>query len=145
MFNNIHNVFKLLSSGICTSVITDTSNTILSIFKEDYTNYPDLLNVLTELDLIYKLQIINNFIILIPKKIQKLKCINIMIHGIKYIINNIYNILITIINIINKHKLKYLNFLRKINYKQNLLDLKRNSILLNTRFNILLNILKVIK
>lgn len=145
ILNNVHTIFTLLSSDVISTAINDTSGLILSVLTDNYKNYPDLLEVLKDLDLIYKLEIIKSFILLIPKKYEKIKCIKVGLNGINDIINKIYNLLIEIINIINEHKLKLFSYIRKINYKNELKKLRQFCILLENRSNILLKILKIIK
>lgn len=145
VLNNFTSIVSLLSSDLIATAINDTSNIILSIIKDDYKNYPDLLEILNELDLLFKLNIIKNIILCIPKKYEKIKFIKINIDGINNIINDIYKLLIKIINIINKHKLKYFNYIRKINYKKELIDLKNLSSKLDDRKKSLLELLKLIK
>ena len=145
VLNNFTSIVSLLSSDLIATAINDTSNIILSIIKDDYKNYPDLLEILNELDLLFKLNIIKNIIICIPQKYKKIKFIKINIDGINNIINDIYKLLIKIINIINKHKLKYFSYIRKINYKKELIDLKKLSLKLDDRKKNLLELLKLIK
>jgi hypothetical protein len=145
ILNNVQTIFTLLTSDVIATAINDTSGVILSLLTDNCKNYPDLLEILRELDLIYKLEIIKSFILLIPKKYEKIKCIKIALNGINDIINNIYKILIEIINIINYHKLKVLSYIRKINYKNELKELKKLCILLENRSSMLFNILKLIK
>ena len=145
VLNNIQTLVTLLTSDLISTAINDTSYVILSIIKDDYRNYPDLLKVIKELDLIYKFQIIKSFLLLIPKKYEKICCIKIALNGIKEIILNIYKLLIEIINLINKHKTTYLSYVRKVKYKKELIELKNLCVILDNRYNILIELIKIIK
>tara|TARA_B100001094_G_scaffold139100_1_gene134564 strand:- start:166 stop:627 length:462 start_codon:yes stop_codon:yes gene_type:complete len=145
VFNNVQTLVTLLTSDLISTAINDTSNVILSIIKDDYKDYPDLIKVVKELDLIYKFKIIKSFLLLIPKKYEKINCIKLGLNGIKDIIINIYKLLIEIINIINIHKMKYLSYIRKVKYKNELLELKNLSDILDNRYNMLIKIIKIIK
>lgn len=145
VFNNVQTLVTLLTSDLISTAINDTSNVILSIIKDDYKDYPDLIKVVKELDLIYKFKIIKSFLLLIPKKYEKINCIKLGLNGIKDVIINIYKLLIEIINIINNHKMKYLSYIRKVKYKNELVELKNLSNILDNRYNMLLKIIKIIK
>lgn len=145
ILNNVQTIFSLLTSDIIGTIISDTSNLILSIIKEDYKSCPDLHDIIYELDLIYKLEIVKNIIIIIPKKYQKIKIINLGMNNVKKIVIEISNLLIKILNIINIHKYKFFYYIRVINYKKELDILKKKTIILDNRTNILLKLLKLLK
>ena len=145
ILKNMNTLVSLLTSDILSTAINDTSNLIVSIFTDDYKNYPDLTYILKDLDVIYKLNVIKNIIKIIPKKYEKIECIKTALLGVKDIIHNIYILLIKIINIINIHKLKYLSYFRKINYKNELNELKLLIKLLDNRLYILLELIKLFK
>ena len=137
IFDNIQTFVTLLSSDLVSTAINDTSYVILSIIKDDYKNYPDLTYIIKELDLIYKFEIIKSFIVLVPKKYNKILCIKKALNGINETIINIYKLLVNIINIINKHNHTYLSYIKKVKYKKELIELKNLSNILDNRFNIL--------
>lgn len=145
LFNNIQTLVTLLTSDIIATAINDTSNVILSIIKDDYKNYPDLTNIVKELDLIFKFRIIKSFLLLIPKKYENIVCIKITLNGIKETIIDIYKLLINIVNLINKHKRSYFCYIKKIKYNKELVDLKNLSNILDKRYNILMELIKLIK
>lgn len=145
MLNNIQTLVTLLTSDLISTAINDTSYVILSIIKDDYKNYPDLIKVVKDLDLIYKFEIIKSFLQLIPKKYEKIPCIKLAFNGIKEIIINIYKLLIEIINLINKHKSKYFSYIRKAKYKKELIELQNLCRILDNRYNILIELIKLIK
>lgn len=145
VLNNIQTLVSLLTSDLISTAISDTSYVILSIVKDDYKDYPDLINVIKELDLIYKFEIIKSLIILIPKKYEKILCIKLALNGLKETITNIYKLLIDIINIINNHKNKYFSYMRKVKYKLELKELEKLSNILDNRYNMLIKLIKIIK
>tara|TARA_B100000575_G_C23011244_1_gene582511 strand:- start:542 stop:994 length:453 start_codon:yes stop_codon:yes gene_type:complete len=145
VLNNIKTLVSLLTSDLISTAINDTSYVILSIVKDDYKDYPDLINVIKELDLIHKFKIIKSFMILIPKKYEKILCIKVALNGIKETIINVYKLLINIINIINNHKNNYFYYIRKVKYKKELIELKNLCNILDNRYNILIKLIKLIK
>lgn len=135
---------SLITNGILSLAINDTSYLLLGFVKDAVIEHPDIKNTLIKLDLNNKLTIIDNFIKNVPEKYQHNKCINISLDGIHNIIIEINNELTLINKIVEDHSKKYFYYIRKYDYYDNLKNLEKLNKILDDRFHLFLKLLKTI-
>ena len=145
IIENVGTVVGLLSNDILSTVLSDTSSLILSIVNGKYNYGNNLYNLLEELDILYKINILKNIIKKYEKKYEKIKNIKYNLLGIKNIILHIYNILLKILNKIENYNKTYISYIKRVNYNKELKELKKYDKLLEKRFELLLKILNIMK
>ena len=135
---------SLLTNGVISVAITDTSNLLLSMAKTAVNDYTDFKNTLEKIDLNTKLNVIENFMNMIPKNYENIKCVSTSLNSLHEIVVKIHDELAKINNIIEEHKTKYFYYWRTPYYNielQNIIIYKK---ILDDRFDILLKIINTI-
>jgi len=134
----------VLSSGLLSAAVSDTSSTILSIMKNNV-YYPQLNNVLEETDLYAKMNVIQKLLEHFPKELEKNDIIKTTLSNIHDIIISINNELQKIDNEINYHEnYRYFSKWRTPHYKYNLKQLKKYKNILDERFNTLIKLINIL-
>jgi len=135
----------VLSSGLLSAAVSDTSSTILNIMKNNV-YYPQLNNVLEETDLYAKMNVIQKLLEHFPKELEKNDIIKTTLSNMHDIIISINNELQKIDNEINYHeKYRYFSKWRTPNYKHNLKQLKKYKNILDERFNTLIKLINILE
>lgn len=135
----------VLSSGLLSAAVGDTSSTMLSIMKNNV-YYPQLNNVLEETDLYAKMNVIQKLLENFPKELEQNDIIKTTLSNLHDIIISINNELQKIDNEINYHEsYRYLSKWRTPHYKYNLKKLKKYKNILDERFNTLIKLINVLE
>ena len=132
---------SLLTNGMVSVAISDTSYLLLGLVKEVIVYHPDIKNTTDRIDLYNKLIIIDNFMKIIPTHLENNKCISTSLQSIHDIILQIQNELELINNIIETHSQKYFYYFRKHDYYIQLENIVNYKKILDERFNILLKLI----
>ena len=107
---------SLLTNGVVSMAISDTSYLLLGLVKDVIIEHPDIKKTTDKIDLYNKLMIIDNFIKNIPKDLEKNECISLSLNSIHDIVFQINNELTLIKKIIEEHTQKYFYYFRKHDY-----------------------------
>jgi hypothetical protein len=129
-----------LSQAIIKTSIRNTFNLISNIVRYNYTQINEIIN---EYDLIAKLEIIEALIKDIENENNEKKSISKSLDNLRIVIENIHNLLKKIDIIIKQHNEKYFSKWRSLNYEDDIYELKRNIKLMDIRYSMFLEILKV--
>mgnify|MGYP001452105499 CR=1 FL=1 len=136
----------VLSSGLLSAAVSDTSSMVLSLFKNSI-EYPQLTQTLEETDIYCKLSIIQKLLDNFPENLQKDN------DAIKTSLSNLHDIVISINNelqlidseICYHENNRYFSYYRTPNYKSNLKQLKKFKIILDNRFEDLIRLMNIFK
>jgi len=134
----------LLTNGIVSIAINDTSNVLLGLVRDVIVEHPDIKNTTDKIDLHNKLMIIDNFMKIIPKELENNKCVSVCLNSIHDIIMQIQNELSQINKVIETHQEKYFNYFRKYDYYSQLNNLINYKKILDERFETLLKIISTL-
>ena len=96
---------SLLTNGMVSVAINDTSYLLLGLVKNVIVEHPDIKKTTDKIDLYSKLMVIDNFMKIIPTDLEKNKCISTSLQSIHDIILQIQNEL-ELINNINSYMSK---------------------------------------
>ena len=135
---------SLLTNGVVSLAISDTSSLLLSMAKTAVNDYVDFKNTLEKIDLTTKLNIIENFLAIIPKKFENIKCVSISLNSLHEIVVKIHDELAHINNIIEEHELKYFSYWRTPTYQIELDNIIKYKKILDDRFKTLLKIINTL-
>ena len=134
----------LLTNGIVSIAINDTTNVLLGLVRDVIVEHPDIKNTTDKIDLHNKLMIIDNFMKIIPKELENNKCVSVCLNSIHDIIMQIQNELSQINKVIETHQEKYFNYFRKYDYYSQLNNLINYKKILDERFETLLKIISTL-
>tara|TARA_B100001564_G_scaffold358441_1_gene377118 strand:- start:4770 stop:5228 length:459 start_codon:yes stop_codon:yes gene_type:complete len=132
---------SLLTNGMVSIAINDTSYLLLGLVKNVIVEHPDIKKTTDRIDLYSKLMIIDNFMKIIPNDLENNKCISTSLQSIHDIILQIQNELELINNIIETHSQKYFYYFRKHDYYVQLENIVNYKKILDERFDILLKLI----
>ena len=132
---------SLLTNGMVSMAINDTSYLLLGLVKNVIVEHPDIKKTTDKIDLYNKLMIIDNFINNIPKNLEKNECISLSLNSIHDIVVQINNELTLINKIIEEHTLKYFYYFRKFDYYKQLTNIVDYKKIMDERFDILLKLI----
>ena len=132
---------SLLTNGMVSVAINDTSYLLLGLVKNVIVEHPDIKKTTDKIDLYSKLMVIDNFMKIIPTDLEKNKCISTSLQSIHDIILQIQNELELINNIIETHSEKYFYYFRKHDYYIQLENIVNYKKILDERFEILLKLI----
>ena len=132
---------SLLTNGMVSMAINDTSYLLLGLVKNVIVEHPDIKKTTDKIDLYSKLMVIDNFMKIIPTDLEKNKCISTSLQSIHDIILQIQNELELINNIIETHSEKYFYYFRKHDYYIQLENIVNYKKILDERFDILLKLI----
>ena len=132
---------SLLTNGMVSVAINDTSYLLLGLVKNVIVEHPDIKKTTDKIDLYSKLMVIDNFMKIIPTDLEKNKCISTSLQSIHDIILQIQNELELINNIIETHSEKYFYYFRKHDYYIQLENIVNYKKILDERFDILLKLI----
>ena len=136
----------VLSSGLLSAAVSDTSNMVLNMFKNSI-EYPQLTKTLEQTDIYAKLSVIQKLLDKFPDEIQKKN------EAIKTCLSNLHDIVILINNElqlidaeINYHENnRYFSYYRTPRYSSNLKKLRILKNTLDYRFEDLIRLLAIFK
>ena len=132
---------SLLTNGMVSMAINDTSYLLLGLVKNVIVEHPDIKKTTDKIDLYSKLMIIDSFTKIIPNDLENNKCISSILQSIHDIILQIQNELELINNIIETHSQKYFYYFRKHDYYVQLENIVNYKKILDERFDILLKLI----
>ena len=135
---------SLLTNGMVSIAINDTSTLLLSMVKTMVNDYKDFKNTIEKIDLNTKLNVIENFMNIIPKEYENIKCVSTSLNSLHEIVVKIHDELGKINNIIEEHKQKYFHYWRTPIYQIELDNIKKYKLILDERFEILLKLINTI-
>jgi len=136
----------VLSSGLLSAAVSDTSNIVLNMFKNSI-EYPQLTKTLGETDIYAKLSVIQKLLDKFPDDIQKNN------EAIKTCLSNLHDIVISINNelqlidteITYHENNRYFSYYRTPKYSSNLKRLRKLKNTLDNRFEDLIRLLNIFK
>lgn len=132
----------LIGGKIFSNIINDTSVKVVSIVETALIhNHTDVHELFTELDLDVRLAVINSLIKNIKKE-QSNETVNICLKSLYDVITKINKITHDIDGIIEQHKEKYFSGWRQIDVDSQIIDIQKQSDLLDKRFSLLTNVIK---
>jgi hypothetical protein len=134
-----------LATNLSNSLIKSSVQGSFDLIKNfvSYHHTP-IKEVIDEFDLIAKLEIIEAVMKDIEnEKINDKQSITKALDNLRLVVENIHNLLQKIDNIIKEHEQKYLSKWRTLYYENEILELKRNIRLMDLRYSMFLEILKV--
>lgn len=140
-FTYANTLVSLLTNGVVSMAISDTSYLLLGLVKDVIIEHPDIKKTTDKIDLYNKLMIIDNFIKNIPKDLEKNECISLSLNSIHDIVVQINNELTLINKIIEEHTLKYFYYFRKFDYYKQLNNIVDYKKIMDERFDILLKLI----
>ena len=140
-FTYANTFVSLLTNGVVSMAISDTSYLLLGLAKDVIVEHPDIKKTTDKIDLYNKLMIIDNFIKNIPKDLEKNECISLSLNSIHDIVVQINNELTLINKIIEEHTLKYFYYFRKFDYYKQLTNIVDYKKIMDERFDILLKLI----
>lgn len=133
-------ISKFIGKQIVSQAISDASGSIYNSIRSIYSNHSKIDNILMELDIIHKTEIIDSLI-------KEIKHYN---YSIEQCLTSVHDIIINIkedLNLIDlkikKHKKKYLSKWRKINVSKEINNLIIHNKLVDKRLDYLLKALKI--
>ncbi len=134
-----------LATNLSHTVIKSSVQSSFDLIKNFVSyHYTPIKEVIDEFDLIAKLEIIEAVMKDIEnEKINDKQSIIKSLDNLRLIVENIHNLLKKIDNIIKDHEQKYFSKWRSLYYENEILELKRNIRLMDLRYNMFLEILKV--
>jgi hypothetical protein len=132
---------SLLTNGVVSMAINDTSYILLGLVKNVIVEHPDIKKTTDKIDLYNKLMVIDNFMKIIPNTLEDNKCISTCLTSIHDIIVQIQNELAIINKIIEDHTQKYFYYFRKHDYYVQLDNIVNYKKILDERFDILLKLI----
>jgi len=132
---------SLLTNGMVSMAINDTSYLLLGLVKNVIVEHPDIKKTTDKIDLYNKLIIIDNFMKTIPNSLEDNECISSTLKSIHDIILQIQNELELINNIIETHPQKYFYYFRKHDYYIQLENIINYKKILDERFDMLLKLI----
>ena len=135
---------SLLTNGMVSLAINDTSTLLLSMIKTVVNEYIDFKNTIEKIDLNTKLTIIENFMNIIPKEYENIKCVSTSLNSLHEIVIKLHDELAKINYIIEQHKLKWFNYYRKPDYDIELDNIKKYKLIMDDRFDTLLKLINTI-
>mgnify|MGYP001403339657 CR=1 FL=1 len=135
---------SLLTNGIVSIAINDTSYLLLGLVKNVIVEHPDIKKTTDKIDLYNKLMVIDNFMKIIPNNLENNKCISTCLNSIHDIILQIQNELALINKIIEDHSQKYFYYFRKHDYYIQLDNIVIYKKILDDRFDILLKLISTL-
>ena len=135
---------SLLTNGMVSLAINDTSTLLLSMIKTVVNDYTDFKNIIEKIDLNKKLNIIENFMNIIPKEYENIKCVSTSLNSLHEIVIKLYDELAKINYIIEQHKEKWFNYYRKPNYHIELDNIQKYKLIMDDRFDTLLKLINKI-
>ena len=135
---------SLLTNGIVSIAINDTSYLLLGLVKNVIVEHPDIKKTTDKIDLYNKLMVIDNFMKIIPNNLENNKCISACLNSIHDIILQIQNELALINKIIEDHSQKYFYYFRKHDYYIQLDNIVIYKKILDDRFDILLKLISTL-
>tara|TARA_Y100000996_G_C22053568_1_gene450157 strand:+ start:54 stop:512 length:459 start_codon:yes stop_codon:yes gene_type:complete len=135
---------SLLTNGMVSLAINDTSTLLLSMIKTVVNDYTDFKNIIEKIDLTTKLNIIENFMNIIPKEYENIKCVSTSLNSLHEIVIKLYDELAKINYIIEQHKEKWFNYYRKPNYHIELDNIQKYKLIMDDRFDTLLKLINTI-
>ena len=135
---------SLLTNGIVSMTINDTSYLLLGLVKNVIVDHPDIKKTTDNVDLHNKLMVIDNFMKIIPTHLEDNKCISACLNSIHDIIVQIQNELAIINKIIEDHTQKYFYYFRKHDYYVQLDNIVLYKKILDERFDILLKLISTL-
>ena len=133
---------SLLTNGVVSVAISDTSTLLLSMAKTVVNDYVDFKNTLEKIDLNTKLNIIENFLTMIPKN-SKILNVSISLNSFEIVVK-IHDELAKINCIIEEHELKYFSYWRTPAYQIELDNVIKYKEILDDRFETLFKIINTI-
>jgi hypothetical protein len=134
-----------LATNLSNSLIKSSVQGSFDLIKNfvSYHHTP-IKEVIDEFDFIAKLEIIEAVMKDIEnEKINEKQSITKALDNLRLVVENIHNLLQKIDNIIKEHEQKYLSKWRSLYYENEILELKRNIRLMDLRYSMFLEILKV--
>jgi hypothetical protein len=134
-----------LATNLSNSLIKSSVQGSFDLIKNfvSYHHTP-IKEVIDEFDLIAKLEIIEAVMKDIEnEKINDKQSITKALDNLRLVVENIHNLLQKIDNIIKGHEQKYFSKWRSLYYENEILELKRNIRLMDLRYSMFLEILKV--
>jgi hypothetical protein len=134
-----------LATNLSNSLIKSSVQGSFDLIKNfvSYHHTP-IKEVIDEFDLIAKLEIIEAVMKDIEnEKINDKQSITKALDNLRLVVENIHNLLQKIDNIIKEHEQKYFSKWRSLYYENEILELKRNIRLMDLRYSMFLEILKV--
>ena len=135
---------SLLTNGVVSMAINDTSYILLGLVKNVIVEHPDIKKTTDKIDLYNKLMVIDNFMKIIPNSLEDNKCISTCLTSIHDIIVQIQNELAIINKIIEDHTQKYFYYFRKHDYYVQLDNIVLYKKILDERFDILLKLISTL-
>ena len=104
----------------------------------------DVKNTIEKIDLHTKLNVIENFMNIIPKEYENIKCVSTSLNSLHEIVIKLHDELGKINNIIEEHKLKYFSYWRTPVYQKELDNIVKYKSILDDRFETLLKLINTI-
>ena len=135
---------SLLTNGVVSVAVNDTSTLLLSMIKTVVNDYVDFKNTIEKIDLHTKLNVIENFMNIIPKEYENIKCVSTSLNSLHEIVIKLHDELGQINNIIEEHKLKYFSYWRTPVYQTELDNIVKYKLILDDRFETLLKLINTI-
>ena len=134
-----------LATNLSHTVIKSSVQGSFDIIKKFVSSYhTPIKEVIDEYDLIAKLEIIEAVMKDIEnEKINDKQSVIKSLDNLRLVVENIHNLLKKIDNIIKEHEQKYFFKWRSLYYENEILELKRNIRLMDLRYSMFLEILKV--
>jgi hypothetical protein len=134
-----------LATNLSHNVIKTSVQSSFDLIKNFVTyHHTHIKEVIDEFDLLAKLEIIEAVMKDIENEnINDKKSVTKSLDNLRLVVENIHNLLKKIDNIIKEHEQKYFSKWRTIYYENEILELKRNIRLMDLRYNMFLEILKV--
>ena len=114
------------------------------MIKTVVNDYVDFKNTIEKIDLHTKLNVIENFMNIIPKEYENIKCVSTSLNSLHEIVIKLHDELGKINNIIEEHKLKYFSYWRTPVYQKELDNIVKYKSILDDRFETLLKLINTI-
>ncbi len=135
---------SLLTNGVVSVAVNDTSTLLLSMVKTVVNEYVDFKNTIEKIDLNTKLNVIENFMNIIPKDYENIKCVSTSLNSLHEIVVKLHDELGKINNIMEEHNLKYFSYWRTPVYQIELDNVVKYKLILDDRFETLLKLINTI-
>lgn len=135
---------SLLTNGVVSVAVNDTSTLLLSMIKTVVNDYVDFKNTIEKIDLHTKLNVIENFMNIIPKQYENIKCVSTSLNSLHEIVVKLHDELGHINNIMEEHNLKYFSYWRTPVYQTELDNIVKYKLILDDRFETLLKLINTI-
>jgi hypothetical protein len=133
-----------LASNITQSLILSSIHSSYSLMKNFATKkYARINEVVEEFDLIAKMEIIEALMKDIEKECQEKESIKKALGNLHIVMDNIHKILQHIDGVMEEHNKKYFSYWRSVCYDTEVYELKKQIKLMDLRYNMFLEILKV--